>query len=938
MALLNVILLLILIGALVIAGYKMVGPLVQRGKIDDTKTIIKSDVDAIISWSVARCRIPDTGSSATPPTDFNHVVQNPNDAWGGQLSYLYAPELAGNTSCAQICGLSTTRFFVSGVSDSVAFVIASSQYSPAFHNQLPVGTTLNGTTLTATTPVNAAGGSVVGTLTQQFTDPPDILRVVTLNELKARIGCSGYTWGQLRILNNELPSVYTDSYAAYAGTLFAEGGAPAYTWQTAPAVTPSSGLSIAVNPTSGAITITAPPTAGTYTVTITVTDQNGATAQRTYTLKVLTHGSGNPPGGGGSGGINNDNGDASTGTVVGTGFGSNYGRIAFGYNQGNTGGCFWYPYTFPLQGKTLRAYWNFCYSSVEDYANSTHYGDGYTFTLMQGSNPTSYCGTGTVWDQQINPFYDCSTPGHLGEFLSYCGLPGQSSAFEFDIYPNGYRNDPVSNYNHLAVVGATTSHTIAAYPNSLYGDNTHGVGGNPPCDGRDPGCLFGTMYGHNYPVNWLEENNTGCPVPDTNSADYSTHNARVEIHTRCNSDCSQCDSNSCMTNPYTLIKVWIDRSWLGSCTGTCNGTAINGAKCTGSCTGTCDGSSITNAQCIALPWRGRCTGSCDGVSVTNATCAGLCTGTCNGTAITNGTCLDRSWYLPCTGTCDGVPITNAACRIGSTPGTGKCDGTCNGAPISNAVCNKAIYINLGANEALAPDITHCVQLPGPLNQYKVGFTEATGGSTQYGFISNFMLKSYGNCPQATIAPATLPVGTVGSTYAATMTASGGTPPYSNWRWSSSAIPGIATSALPPGLTISNAGVISGRPTTSGRYNTVLISVDDACTADNCTNTVAGSYTLDVGCSRYQVDNVTGSRYDFRGPTGNCVRVWDGSTITNSLGPGQTISRYSSTNGRCTGTPLGTIGYADAVNADLGGAQNYNDCTVGYGLPDGAVDQ
>jgi uncharacterized repeat protein (TIGR01451 family) len=58
-----------------------------------------------------------------------------------------------------------------------------------------------------------------------------------------------------------------------------------------------------------------------------------------------------------------------------------------------------------------------------------------------------------------------------------------------------------------------------------------------------------------------------------------------------------------------------------------------------------------------------------------------------------------------------------------------------------------------------------------------------------------------------ITTSSLPAATVGSPYAATLTVSGGTPPF---RWSV-----FAGSTLPAGLTISSSGVISGTPTTAG---------------------------------------------------------------------------------------------------------------------------
>lgn len=60
-----------------------------------------------------------------------------------------------------------------------------------------------------------------------------------------------------------------------------------------------------------------------------------------------------------------------------------------------------------------------------------------------------------------------------------------------------------------------------------------------------------------------------------------------------------------------------------------------------------------------------------------------------------------------------------------------------------------------------------------------------------------------------ISTLSLPAGTVARAYSATLTATGGTAPYS---WS------LSAGSLPAGLTLSNAGVISGTPSVSGSFN------------------------------------------------------------------------------------------------------------------------
>jgi hypothetical protein len=70
-----------------------------------------------------------------------------------------------------------------------------------------------------------------------------------------------------------------------------------------------------------------------------------------------------------------------------------------------------------------------------------------------------------------------------------------------------------------------------------------------------------------------------------------------------------------------------------------------------------------------------------------------------------------------------------------------------------------------------------------------------------------------------IATSSLPAGTVGSAYTASLAATGGIPPYT---WS--VAPG---STLPSGLSISSAGVISGTPTASGTFSVTLQATDSA---------------------------------------------------------------------------------------------------------------
>ncbi|NTI26448.1 tandem-95 repeat protein [Rhizobium rhizogenes] len=85
-----------------------------------------------------------------------------------------------------------------------------------------------------------------------------------------------------------------------------------------------------------------------------------------------------------------------------------------------------------------------------------------------------------------------------------------------------------------------------------------------------------------------------------------------------------------------------------------------------------------------------------------------------------------------------------------------------------------------------------------------------------------------SAPTITIAPTTLPAGTAGTAYSQTVTASGGTGPYSY---------SLSAGSLPVGVSFSSAGVLSGTPTTSGTFNFTVVATDD--------NSFTGSQTYSI---------------------------------------------------------------------------------------------
>ena len=100
--------------------------------------------------------------------------------------------------------------------------------------------------------------------------------------------------------------------------------------------------------------------------------------------------------------------------------------------------------------------------------------------------------------------------------------------------------------------------------------------------------------------------------------------------------------------------------------------------------------------------------------------------------------------------------------------------------------------------------------------------------------ANFTIVNF-TCPTITIAPSTLPDGEVGQAYNQTLTASGGTAPYTYT---------VTTGSLPSNLTLSSSGVISGTPDTSGTSNFTVTAVD----TNGCDGTKTYSINInDVSC-------------------------------------------------------------------------------------------
>ncbi|MCW0218643.1 MAG: putative Ig domain-containing protein, partial [Prosthecobacter sp.] len=127
------------------------------------------------------------------------------------------------------------------------------------------------------------------------------------------------------------------------------------------------------------------------------------------------------------------------------------------------------------------------------------------------------------------------------------------------------------------------------------------------------------------------------------------------------------------------------------------------------------------------------------------------------------------------------------------------------------------------------------------------------GSSGATNIDNTIDFGFRNCPSLTISPTTLTTAMQYAGYSASLSATGGTGPYT---WT------VSAGSLPAGLTLSSAGVLSGTPNAAalpGLYDFTLRAAD----ATNCTAT--RSYTLMLLCPVITVAPPTlpgGTQYAF----------------------------------------------------------------------------
>jgi uncharacterized repeat protein (TIGR01451 family) len=195
------------------------------------------------------------------------------------------------------------------------------------------------------------------------------------------------------------------------------------------------------------------------------------------------------------------------------------------------------------------------------------------------------------------------------------------------------------------------------------------------------------------------------------------------------------------------------------------------------------------------------------------------------TAISASNCQVQRFYTVKIG-CDGFTLSPASPLLGNV------GGLINTTFIANGGTPPYAFTQTGGSLPSGISLSTAGKLYGTPTSGSSVFTitvkDAGGCQTNF----NYTIVLANNCPPVSVSPSTLPNGAVGASYSQTLSASGGTSPHSFLLYSG---------ALPAGLTLSSAGLLSGAPISSGASTFTVAGLD----ANGC----AGfqTYTVNSAC-------------------------------------------------------------------------------------------
>jgi hypothetical protein len=162
------------------------------------------------------------------------------------------------------------------------------------------------------------------------------------------------------------------------------------------------------------------------------------------------------------------------------------------------------------------------------------------------------------------------------------------------------------------------------------------------------------------------------------------------------------------------------------------------------------------------------------------------------------------------------------------------------------------WVNL-ASTKLTSSSTYTIRTTRPAGSYRLRVVKAFSAKIAGGISSATTVTVVAAPVRPSVTTTSLPAGSVNVAYTATLTAAGGSAPYA-WV--------VQSGSLPPGLTLSPAGVLSGKPTVAATSNFTVAAVDSAAKA------ATAALSLVVGPSPFLSHTVRGWGRNDLGQLGN----------------------------------------------------------------------
>ena len=183
--------------------------------------------------------------------------------------------------------------------------------------------------------------------------------------------------------------------------------------------------------------------------------------------------------------------------------------------------------------------------------------------------------------------------------------------------------------------------------------------------------------------------------------------------------------------------------------------------------------------------------------------------------------------------------------------------------------------------------------------FTVTATDSSTGSGPYAVTGTYTLTV--SAPTISITPATLPNPAIATAYSQTVTASGGTGPYSYT---------IMSGALPTGLSLSSGGALSGTPTAGGTFNFTIKATDANSFSGSQSYSVtvgAPTLTLTPSSSSFSATLSQAFSQTFAGSGGTAPYRYSISTNSGTLPTGLS---FNTATGTLAGTPTtpGTVNF------------------------------